>query len=312
MEICLKISKDINEKYNKILGLDDEDVYIPIYESKKFKKDTLIMSGGGISGISFIGSLKALEIKNILKDITTFAGTSMGALILSLYVIGYAPDKILQIIQLLNFEKLGSLTITNLINHYGLDTGKNIEYLLKKLIIGRGYKEDITLKELFDSTNKKLIITTVCLNTMEVCYISHETHPNISLHKAIRMSISIPIFFTPVEHDGDLYIDGGCIDNYPIHIFKDRVDNVIGVFISGDSGISRQIDNIETYIVQIIKCINFGFAFQTFKGYENNTVMINIENIGFMNFNINKEDKEYMFNEGFFETIKFLNKIKVE
>ena len=69
---------------------------------------------------------------------------------------------------------------------------------------------------------------------MTPCYICHKTYPDLSLYKAIRMSISIPFYFTPVEYNGNLYVDGGCVDDFPLHKFKHKIDNVIGILINGN------------------------------------------------------------------------------
>ena len=114
---------------------------------------------------------------------------------------------------------------------YGLDSGKSIEYIIKRLIQAKGFNDEITLSQLFNITKKKLTITTVCLNTQQVCYISYENHPDLPLYLAIRMSISIPLYYTPVVYKNMYYVDGGCIDNYPINIYKDRLDDVIGVYL---------------------------------------------------------------------------------
>ena len=55
----------------------------------------LVLSGGGSSGVSHVGVLKALEENNIPIDFIT--GTSMGALIGGLYASGYSPHEIEQI-----------------------------------------------------------------------------------------------------------------------------------------------------------------------------------------------------------------------
>ena len=49
----------------------------------------LALSGGGIRGISHAGALQALEDNNITIDV--IGGTSSGALIASLYALGYSP-----------------------------------------------------------------------------------------------------------------------------------------------------------------------------------------------------------------------------
>ena len=229
-ENSVKIQKELEH-----FLADDSYYHIPIYKSKKnnklLNKKILVMSGGAIKGIAHIGVLKALETKNIIKNITTFAGTSVGSLILALYIIGYTADELYNIIKLFKIDKLKFITFSGFLEDYGLDSGVKMEYVVKRLISAKNFNKEITLKELYNKTNKTLILTTTCLNTMEAEYISYKNYPDISLYKAIRMSISIPIFYTPVKHNGYFYVDGGCIDNYPVHIFQNDINNVIGAYL---------------------------------------------------------------------------------
>ena len=55
------------------------------------QKVGLVLSGGGAKGMTHIGIIRALEENNIPIDY--IAGTSMGAIIGSLYAMGYSPDK---------------------------------------------------------------------------------------------------------------------------------------------------------------------------------------------------------------------------
>ena len=87
---------------------------------------------------------------------------------------GYSPAELYDFIKLFDLNKIKNISILN-IHSFGFDTGHKFEYIIKRLIKGKGYSENITLKELYDKTNKKIILVTVCLNTMEVCYLSHET-----------------------------------------------------------------------------------------------------------------------------------------
>ena len=54
------------------------------------QKVGLVLSGGGAKGMTHIGIIRALEENNIPIDYIT--GTSMGAIIGSLYAMGYSPD----------------------------------------------------------------------------------------------------------------------------------------------------------------------------------------------------------------------------
>ena len=53
----------------------------------------------------------------------------------------------------------------------------------------------------------------------------------MKLTDAIRITTSVPLYFQPVKYNNKTFIDGGCMDNYPINLFTDRLQEVIGVYL---------------------------------------------------------------------------------
>lgn len=51
---------------------------------------------------------------------------------------------------------------------------------------------------------------------------SAETTPDVEVAEAVRMSMSIPVYFSSVERNGDHFCDGGVVDNYAIDLFPDE------------------------------------------------------------------------------------------
>ena len=308
-----EISTFINDNlYENKIQKTTEDFEIPIYKSQNDDSyiDTIVMSGGGIKGIAHLGVLKALELKGILDNITTFAGTSVGSMVLSLLVVGYTPKDIYDIVKTFDLEKMKNLSFSNILSEYGLDNGKKIDFVMKKLISAKNLSENITLSELYEVTSKNLIITATCLNSQEAVYFSHKTHPDLELYMAIRMSISIPIIFTPVKYNGEYYRDGGCIDNYPIHIFKDKIDRVIGIYLGESVEYADNINNLESYLLNMINCLMKGVTYNCISGYEKRTIELNLNDIGInmVKFGISIETKQKMFNTGFSQTMEYLKK----
>ena len=67
------------------------------------QKVGLVLSGGGAKGLTHIGVIRALEENNVPIDYIT--GTSMGAIIGSLYAMGYTPDEMTEILKSDDFKK---------------------------------------------------------------------------------------------------------------------------------------------------------------------------------------------------------------
>jgi len=263
----------------------------------KIKKN-LVLSGGGIKGIVHIGGLYALEELGYLDNIETFAGTSVGGLMLGLYMIGYRPSELYEFIKFLDISKLKEVNILN-IDNFGLDSGGKIEYVIRRLISEKGYSEFITLKELYEIKRKKIIFTTVCINTMKLCYITYESYPDIPLYLAIRMSISIPFYYCPVLYNNSYYVDGGCFDNYPIRIFSNELDDTLGICIRDTVNYVENIENLETYILRLLETFMHGMTYNLVTGYEGCTINVHVESINIINYDIDDNMKDELFMRGY-------------
>ena len=67
------------------------------------QKVGLVLSGGGAKGLTHIGIIRALEENGIPIDY--IAGTSMGAIVGSLYAMGYSPDEMEALLKSDDFKR---------------------------------------------------------------------------------------------------------------------------------------------------------------------------------------------------------------
>ena len=187
--------------------------------------ENLVFEGGGIKGIAFTGAISVLENNGILTNIKRFAGSSAGALIACALAIGYSSYELENLLFSKNFndfldDSWGVFRdIYRILNKYGLHKGDALEEWVGNVIANKTGNPNITFKQLYDQTGKTLVITGACLNKAQVHYYHHQSNPNMQIKKAIRISISIPMFFSAVKWKGDTLVDGGLFDNYPIWFF---------------------------------------------------------------------------------------------
>jgi predicted acylesterase/phospholipase RssA len=92
-----------------------------------------------------------------------------------------------------------------------------VREILIPLLTAKDLSEDITLKEFYEITNIDLHCFTVELNSFKKINLSYNTHPDLSLIKALEMTSAFPILFTPIIDGDKCYVDGGMLDNYPIN-----------------------------------------------------------------------------------------------
>ncbi|MBQ3413924.1 MAG: patatin-like phospholipase family protein [Clostridia bacterium] len=200
----------------------------------------LALAGGGIRGIAHAGVLKALEDNNIKVD--AIGGTSSGALIASLYSIGYSPyyiyilfKKYAEDIIFFNAKNI-VLSLKN--NICGLDTGENIEKVYNNLAFKKGIKtmQDIKMPIVIPavdiSESKEYVFTNLIENKKRK---SNKYISDISVGKAVRASSSFPAVFCPCEYKSHIFLDGGALDNIPVlEVKKQGVDKVIAVNFKAD------------------------------------------------------------------------------
>jgi predicted acylesterase/phospholipase RssA len=268
--------------------------------------DTLVLSGGAIKGIAQLGALHYMDSLGILKNITTFAGSSAGSVIGTLISIGYKPVEIYHFFMNANVKNFTKVNAYNFFNKLGLDDGKRFTLITKKFFKAKSIDPNITFKKLYRKTKKKIIITGTCINDKKTYYFSHDTEPNMRVIDALRISASIPVVFTPRKYKGKVFIDGGCTDNYPIELFRHKIDQVIGVYVSERKPVHEKISSIETFMMSTMDCIREGFDMTSYRGYEKQTVFIKCES---------GEEKHHissMFDHGYRETIKFFKRLEVK
>lgn len=178
----------------------------PVKESSK--NVALVLGGGGARGFAHIGAIEALEAHGY--KITSIAGTSMGALIGGLYACGKL-EKAKEIITGLTRKKILSLIdISPGLNH--IATADRITQLLSELT------GDITIE--------KLPIPFCCVAS-DLVSGKEFVFDNGSLAQAIRCSISIPGFFSPVHLDDHVFVDGSVHNALPLNRIKRQEDDIL-------------------------------------------------------------------------------------
>jgi len=272
------------------------------------EKEILVLSGGSLRGIAHIGVLKALEEKNYLKNIKKIVATSAGGLIAAMFVIGYSPSEQEEIFNTLDLKLLKNIKGKKLFDGFGLDTGKKIIVTLEELIKEKNFDVNLTFEELFNHSKIELYLTTVCVNDRKLIYLSHLTHPKMPVIVGIRMSISIPVIFTPYLYENKLYVDGGMMNNFPVNFFKKEKKKIIGVLLNQERNNDETINSLPQFILSVIDCCFEGLSNLLMTGYEKQTINLVISPIGMYNTDLDIECKKNLFQIGYVECMKFILK----
>lgn len=204
---------------------------------------TLIIGGGGVKGAAILGALYELSTSHPdtldIGSVTTFVGVSVGSIIAFLLVLGLDPVHIWAIFTSLDPAKVRHVRVLNFFLKFGLDTGERLMASLRTTIRQHHVDPDVTFLELFQATHKELHILATNLSRHCGETYTHTTHPHMKVCDAIRRSISIPFFFTPVYCPLTLcyYIDGCVACELPLDAFEaePRYHPVLGVVLHNES-----------------------------------------------------------------------------
>lgn len=192
----------------------------------------LVFSGGAMNGLAYVGVLQVLEAAypKLYEHTQGYAGTSIGALVSLLLCIGYTSASMRAVIDAFDSSLLFSRT-DNMFQNLGMvDAMNSLGKLVGDLIQRHMGKPDVNFAELFRRTRQELTIVVVNFSKKRVEYWNRHTQPGLSVLLATVCSLALPLVFTPViGPGGDLFIDGGLGDNFPLHLFP--ADRTLGVRI---------------------------------------------------------------------------------
>lgn len=247
--------------------------------------DTLLLSSGGMKGISFLGVWKYIQERNL--KIKTFSGVSAGALFSLFFVLGFSYQEIYDLIIELDFLELFDFNFINFFTTYGIISIERFESMVFEAFRKKGLSTNMTFNELFQQTNKELHTYAICVNTQQLQLFNHENTPDCKIWEAVKMSISIPLIFPPVSFNNCLYIDGALKNKIPLEFYN--MNKTIPCLICGPQ--NNDVQNIFQYIYKIVNTIRDYH-------YSGNICLINIEN-GILDVHINKNHINHMINMGY-------------
>ena len=222
----------------------------------------LVLSGGGASGLAHIGALKVIEKAGIPIDF--IAGTSMGSIIGALYAIGYSPEEMDSLVGQKDWDALMTDLVPRAAMSYeskimeekyfysfpisetgiqlpsGLVAGHNITNMLAELTLPACEIRDFN----------QLPIPYLCIGA-DIENGEEVVIKTGILHEAMRASMAIPTYFTPVELDGRLLVDGGFINNFPAnHVREMGADFIIGLDVQRELYQKEELNSLVNIMKQ--------------------------------------------------------------
>ncbi|WP_162144106.1 patatin-like phospholipase family protein [Sporocytophaga myxococcoides] len=222
----------------------------------------MVLSGGGAKGLGHIGILEVLDEVGLKVDYIT--GTSMGSIVGALYAMGYSADSIHKIA----VSEKWDLLLSNQIPLNYLSPEDKAEYgqynfelsfeekrvrmpngLLEGHMLGLEFArliQPVADRPKFTDypIPFKCIATNIETGAVEVL-------DSGNIANALRASMAIPTFFTPVMYEGKYLIDGGILRNFPVIEAKEMgADIIIGVNVSSAALPANKLHSIANVLFQ--------------------------------------------------------------
>jgi len=287
------------------------------------QKVGLVFSGGGAKGAVHIGVIKALEENDIPIDY--IAGTSIGAIVGSLYAMGYTPEEMLDLFLSDEFHYWQTGKVESDYQYYFRQKADDPSFVrfniplndsitLRESILPNSLINPIQMNQaflqLFAQANAqcerdfdKLFVPFLC-----VASDIYNKKPVIFRHgdlgDAVRASMSFPLFFKPIVIDDIPLLDGGIYDNFPVNPLKDawQPDFIIGSSVAGSNpkkpAEQSLYDQLENMIMQKTD--------YEVKSEDGVLLKFDIEDVSLLDFNKAQE----LYEIGYNTTLEILDSIK--
>lgn len=225
----------------------------------------IVICGGGPTGFLSYGALKRLHEKGFWKqeNIKTIYGSSIGGVMGALITLSETwealDDYLIKRPWGKAFEKVNT-DIMDFIENKGIDGKEFLRIVLEPLLKARDMDIESTMKDFFNKTKIKLVLTATNLNgknnTLQGELISYETFPDMKIYEALAITSAYPMSFRPVFYGDGCYVDGGGLHNYPVsYCMKETSDETEILAINNYWSKDEQIIRPDTGFLEYIRAV---------------------------------------------------------
>lgn len=274
----------------------------------------IVLSGGGIRALAHLGALEVLEQKNLLKAVKEYVGVSAGAFVGFSLVIGYTIQELKLLCSAFDFSLLRNLDPEAALEFpvsFGFDNGANLMKLLESLLRIKGFPTTLTFGEWIVTHPEGPFLRCFAtdLYTTKPREFSAKATPTVSFLDALRATMSLPAYFTPVKDPltGNMLVDGGILHNFPLAFlpFSEREDS-LGVSFSYDHTQVSEIPDLLTFFSQIFACYYIPRTYALHKQHPERCIVVPCGHIQAWNFEATQAEREGIMDLGRKATEEFL------
>ncbi|MGE0885547.1 MAG: patatin-like phospholipase family protein [Blastocatellales bacterium] len=273
---------------------------------KPFRPKMLVMKGGGVKGIAYVGALEVLEQYGY--SFNHFVGTSAGAITAALLAVGYSSQELEKILAETDFRQFKDgwlpLSLPLLWLTKGLYEGEKFRVWLENKLRQKFKKYPgvaICFEHLKHSDGQSPRLTVFASRQGQTSYaFDSETHSEEEISFACRCSMAIPYFFKPEKIGGKWVVDGGMQNNYPIDAllkyFPELRDsnNFIGLYLGPKQAEVRG----KWMLLNLLSIWQESGDEESKREFIDRTIVIDPRPVKTTDFSLSKNDIAFLLGEG--------------
>ncbi len=295
-----------------------------------FLKADAVFEGGGVKGIGLAGALYYAE-REMNIQWQSVAGTSAGAVVAALVASGHSADEIKDIMFDLDFSRFKDEgladkfflpgKIFSLLLEKGVYEGRRMELLMEGLLARKGAVSfgDLKIKGETNPRYKyRLMVIASDISRGKMLVLPQDIRDygldpdRLSVARAVRMSMSIPVFYEPVTVDflengvkrKSYIVDGGILSNFPVWLFDQVEDPRWPTFgfrlVEPGRENPREINNVMEFLAAIAGTMMEAHDERHIQDANfKRTIAIPTKGVATTEFDITRERKEMLFMSGY-------------
>lgn len=277
---------------------------------------TCIFGGGAIRGFAYVGAIKALEELGV--NITTYAGSSVGAIFAGLLAVGYNAEELKDIFMQVNYELFKDI-------HFGF--GKDfalskgeifldwVRDNIEKKVYGDKYQKGENPPVTFADIENDLVIITTDLKNFRCKEFSKKMTPDYEVAKAIRISSSMPGLMKPVEMDNSLLVDGDLQKSWPLWKLSKNLcpenSRVLEFRLEGDyEGKGYTAINFMNTVYSCVTSLATDFIIKTYNDKDKfDYIKLNTGSVVVVDFALTNDKREQLMQIGYSTTLNYFSDV---
>ncbi len=265
---------------------------------------TLLMLGGGIRFPALVGALRAVEEKGI--RVAKVVGSSAGSIVGALYASGMTVDDLQRETFALNPERFRDVSLKSILLEKGLCSGNALESWVDERIGRRRFADDFRIPV--------QVIATDILNYRPVIF-SAASHPELKVSSATRFSNGVPWVFAVCSHrhqgNSHVFVDGSLMAGSVEESYGRSQERILILKVVSKRSLRYQTAGELTFSRYFREMLNFSLHAMEKEfikgGRWKDTILLYCSDIEPARFTLSSKEKEYLLEQGYEQTMKFLS-----